>query len=241
MTPAARVALEAAVHDGTPGDVDFYRAACAGAGTVLELGCGTGRVAGALGASVTGLDIAPAPLAVAAAAGVRVLRADMRCFHLGGRFERVIIPFSGLYCLLVDSDVVRCLASAREHLTEHGRVVFDCYGADGFHAQPGEPGEGEGEFDAEDLVAEVEFDGRRWRVHERSRWWRERQRIDAHYRFECESGETFRRCIRQRYLLGAQLAGLTARAGLRLVSLAGGFEAEPWSTESPIIVAQAAR
>ena len=36
--------LYAAVHDGNAGDVEFYRQRCAGAESVLELGCGDARV-----------------------------------------------------------------------------------------------------------------------------------------------------------------------------------------------------
>ena len=40
--------LYSLVHRGTPGDVPFYREACADAGAILELGCGYGRILEAL-------------------------------------------------------------------------------------------------------------------------------------------------------------------------------------------------
>jgi hypothetical protein len=42
--------LYAAVHDGNPGDVAFYRERCADARAVLELGCGDARVLAELAA-----------------------------------------------------------------------------------------------------------------------------------------------------------------------------------------------
>ena len=56
------------LHTGSPGDVDFYTAACRGAGSVLELGCGFGRLLAPLaqaGLQVTGVDSDPAMLQLA--------------------------------------------------------------------------------------------------------------------------------------------------------------------------------
>ena len=51
--------LYALTHRGTAGDVGFYRRACAGASSVLELGCGSGRLLKRLarpGRQLVGLD-----------------------------------------------------------------------------------------------------------------------------------------------------------------------------------------
>jgi 2-polyprenyl-3-methyl-5-hydroxy-6-metoxy-1,4-benzoquinol methylase len=57
------------VHRGTEGDVAFYRQTCADARSVLELGCGYGRLLeplAELGIDVTGLERDPELLARAA-------------------------------------------------------------------------------------------------------------------------------------------------------------------------------
>src|SRR5688572_33036529 len=102
-------ALYALVHRGNPGDRAFYELATAGAGSVLELGCGYGRLLPVLtqgGARYLGIDLDPGLLALARKARralpeaqrARVtLRAeDMRSFRGAARFDRIVIPHSGL-------------------------------------------------------------------------------------------------------------------------------------------------
>src|SRR5205085_5233826 len=96
------------------GDVAFYLAlAQQGGGRVLELSCGTRRIAFVLaerGFDVTGVDISEGMLTVArrkAAEGPAVvrdrlsfMRQDMTCLDLPGRFGLVFIPFRSFQHLL---------------------------------------------------------------------------------------------------------------------------------------------
>jgi SAM-dependent methyltransferase len=118
-----------------PGEIDFYRALAAEArsngGKVLELGCGTGRVAIRLahdGVEVVGLDLSTAMLAVARekSAGIGILRwveGDMRAFELGETFHLTIVPGHGFQNLLTPEDQRACLESARRHLAPGGLLV----------------------------------------------------------------------------------------------------------------------
>jgi SAM-dependent methyltransferase len=118
-----------------PGEIDFYRALAAEArakgGKVLELGCGTGRVAIRLardGVEVVGLDLSGAMLAVARekSAGIGSLgwiEGDMRAFELGETFHLAIIPGHGFQNLLTAEDQRACLESARRHLAPGGLLV----------------------------------------------------------------------------------------------------------------------
>jgi SAM-dependent methyltransferase len=125
------------VHSGNPGDVGFYVMACSGARSVLELGCGTGRIQHALAAAghkVTGIDFDRPSLAENEATippGLRrrieLALGDMRDFDLGRTFDRVLIPYNTLYALPTDSDVVSALRSAARHLTPRGQLLFDGY------------------------------------------------------------------------------------------------------------------
>ncbi len=115
-----------------PNEIDFYRGLAAKATkdgrTVLELACGTGRVAIRLaeaGATIVGLDLSEAMLEVARTrnAGVRWVLGDMRSFDLGETFGLVIIPGHAFQNLTEADDQAACLASIRQHLDPGGRLV----------------------------------------------------------------------------------------------------------------------
>lgn len=121
-------------------DIPFYvREAAKSGGPVLELGCGTGRVALPIaqsGIDIVGLDNSDAMLE-RARSKVRLLDAgngnidlqleDMREFSLGRTFPLVIIPFRGFLALFSVEDQVRCLSSIREHLEPDGRLIFNIF------------------------------------------------------------------------------------------------------------------
>lgn len=218
--------LYALLHRGTPGDERVYLDAARGVQQMLELGCGYGRLLVPLaraGHRVTGLELDPglldlargavAGLAPAARARVTLVHGDMRDFQLGERFERVFIPFSGLYCLRSEADMIACLQRVRDHLTPDGVLVFDAYVIDAFHAHA-DPGE---EQDDGEPVARVVWRNVAYDVFETTAWDRPAQRLHVTYRYQPTGPGTPRYgTIRHRYLLTTQVAGLCARAGLRL-------------------------
>ncbi len=225
------------VHTGTPGDVEFYVRRCGGSSGVLELGCGSGRVLAALagaGIDATGIELdagmlegararlARAPAELAARA--RVLEGDMARFDLGRRFDRVIAPFSSLYCLLSRERVAACLRCVRAHLAPGGLFVFDGYVADEFHerSRPEDYPD-----DVLEEVARIEHGGERLVVYEKSRWDRPRQRVDATYVYVAGDELRHEALVRHRYLRSTQVPPLLAQAGLELVSMEGDFEGGP--------------
>lgn len=129
-----------AAHPGPlVGDVEFYRRwADQLPGPVLDLGCGTGRVAWALadkGTEVVALDRSPAMLRVAGTKAVgrpmarppRLLLGDMRDFSLEERFSLVIVPFRSFQFLL-DGDAQRsCLDAIHGHLRPGGRLILHLF------------------------------------------------------------------------------------------------------------------
>ncbi|MBI2931673.1 MAG: class I SAM-dependent methyltransferase [Planctomycetes bacterium] len=115
------------------GDVAFFLGqARRTGGPILELGCGTGRVAIPLagaGFDVTGLDLSPHMLRIARrkSAAVRFVRGSMERFRLGRRFRLILIPFRAFQHLLTPEAQRRCLMSVREHLAPGGRFIVDLF------------------------------------------------------------------------------------------------------------------
>ena len=226
------------VHRGTPGDLAYYKRVCGGAEKILELGCGYGRVLSALsglGARIVGLERNPGLLAaaerhIAALPSARernidLVLGDMRSFDLldaYGPFDRILMPYSGVYCLLSDEACEACFRSIARHLAPDAQLVLDAYVAGPFHesANPAD-------FLDESLdpVVSVEHAGAAYDVFERSRWDRESQRLDVTYEYIPRgAGEALQGALAHRYLIGSQLETLLDRGGLRLVSIRGDFE-----------------
>ncbi len=119
-----------------PGEIDFYQQLAAqtrsSGESVLEVACGTGRVAIRLaqdGVHVTGIDRSTAMLDVARGKSatmpnVRWVQADMRSFDLGTAFGLVIIPGHSFQHMLTPADQVACLACIRQHLIADGVLVI---------------------------------------------------------------------------------------------------------------------
>ncbi|MCC2670938.1 MAG: SAM-dependent methyltransferase [Armatimonadetes bacterium] len=106
-------------------------------GPVLDLACGTGRVALALGRAgydVVGLDFNPAFIQRAQAeasrasdlaGSVRFEVADARCFELPERFGLIVMMDQAFKYLLHHDDHLDCLHAIRRHLRDDGRFLVE--------------------------------------------------------------------------------------------------------------------
>ncbi len=92
---------------------------------VLELACGTGRVANTLaleGFRVTGIDNSDTVLSEArrksASQGIDVewVQADVRHFELGTTFPLIIVPCRSIAFLLAAKDLEACRSCVKKHL-----------------------------------------------------------------------------------------------------------------------------
>jgi SAM-dependent methyltransferase len=118
-----------------PGEIDFYcqmaQSSKVTSGGVLEIACGTGRVARQLaksGVDVTGLDLSPELLGVAREKSTGVQNThwvigDMRSFDLGQTFGLAIIPGHSFQFMLTPDDQVSCLECIKRHLSPDGILV----------------------------------------------------------------------------------------------------------------------
>jgi len=119
-------------------DVPFWRAqALHAGGPVLELGCGTGRIAlpaARAGASLVGIDRSAAMLARARrratrsrpAGALRLVRGDIRHFPLASRhFALVMAPYGVLQSLLSERDLAATLAEVHRVLARGGTLGLE--------------------------------------------------------------------------------------------------------------------
>ena len=126
------------VTDDIPFYVSLARQSAAKNLSVLELGCGTGRVTipiAQAGVDVTGLDSSPAMLDVARAKSAGIenvtwVEGDMADFQLDRRYGLVVIPFRSFLLLLTVAEQKACLALIREHLVEGGLLAFNIFNPD---------------------------------------------------------------------------------------------------------------
>ena len=128
------------VNDDIPFYIEYARKQ---QGTVLELGCGTGRVAMTLAAEgfdVTGLDLSKDMLDVfrKKLAGqpeinnkITLHHGNMADFCFPDSFGMIIAPFRAFQALTNDADIENCLRCVRQHLNDGGIFivnVFNPYG-----------------------------------------------------------------------------------------------------------------
>jgi SAM-dependent methyltransferase len=112
-------------------DFAFCTALARTAGSVLDLGCGTGELAAALsdGRAVTGVDPADAMIAIARGrpGGDRAtwVVGDARTLRLGRRFDLVVLTGHSFQVFLTTADQRAVLATIAAHLAPGGRFVFD--------------------------------------------------------------------------------------------------------------------
>jgi SAM-dependent methyltransferase len=196
-------------------DIPFYVAlaqkAASQGQSVLELGCGTGRVTipmAQAGAHVTGLDNAGPMLEIARrkaeSAGVKVtwVEGDMASFRLEERFGLVAIPFRSFLMLLTTERQKSCLACIREHLVDGGRLALNFFNPDPAIVEmnrASEPDGGEGQIYGP-LITRSE------------------------------------RNLRMRYVFADEMRGLLTAAGFEVEALYGWFDGRPFDDSSDEMV-----
>ena len=235
-------------------DVLFYRdAAREFDDPVLELGCGTGRIAMALaqaGNRITGLDISErmleraikkrAALRVEARERIHFVQGDMAHFDLGEKFHLVIIPFRPFQHLLEVRQQMDCLDCVRKHLATGGRLILDVFQTDAERMH-------DPVHMREVPVTEYKTtDGRQVRITERVAAFHRAEQIndvEMIYSVTHPGGRTERLVFAWplRYFFRYEVEHLLARCGFRVEALYGDFDRTPIRDESPemIFVAEA--
>lgn len=207
--------------------------------SVLELGCGTGVIASAMRAKLSGLqpgmqirvvgvDQSAAMLALARERDPAV---DWRLGDLSrapgeDRFDLVFCAFNTLQFMLRDEDLLRAFVNARKRLDEGGRFAFDLY-------QPNFPYLRIARQDS--LGRRVEHLGRQLEIREDASYHEDSRILELQWRLrdlaapeEILAATSFR--IRQ-YPAG-EILRLLDCAGLRVLERYGDLKRSPFSAES---------
>jgi ubiquinone/menaquinone biosynthesis C-methylase UbiE len=115
------------------GEIDFYRELArqtqARSQAILEVACGTGRVAIRLaqeGVKVIGADLSEEMLEIARGknAQIRWVQGDMRTLDLGQTFGLILVPGHSFQFMLTPEDQVKALETFKRHLTPDGVLVI---------------------------------------------------------------------------------------------------------------------
>ncbi len=133
LTDAAAVYDAEEIRGDELETVDFL-ARLAGAGPVLELAIGTGRIAlplAARGVRVDGIDLSPAMVeqlrAKPGGADLAVSIGDFAAVDVPGEYSLIYVVFNTMFNLLTQDDQVRCFENVAAHLTADGVFVIEAF------------------------------------------------------------------------------------------------------------------
>lgn len=213
---------------------------------VLELGCGSGRLAlqlAARGLQVVGVDNSASMLAVArektrekagdtmrqghqpAAPKPEWHLQDLRHFCLGRRFALVLLPSNNLAHLHTLADLQACLQCVLEHLADDGLLVIDYFNPSVVKLALGPAHE----FP---VLAEGPVAAPTWSVTETSAYDAATQTSAVCWRAQFEPGQTVQLHFKLRIWYPQELDALLQLNGLRLVSKFGGYQQQPFDSQA---------
>lgn len=202
--------------------VDFL-ASLAGSGLALELGIGTGRIAlplAARGVEVHGIELSKAMAARLRAKpggdGIVVTIGDFANARADGTFRLAYLVFNTIMNLTTQAAQVDCFRNVATHLEPGGRFVIEVGVPDLRRLPPGE------RF--------VVFDGREthWGIDEYDV---ANQGLISHH-FQLVDGRVEKSSGPFRYVWPAELDLMARIAGLELRERWGGWQREPFTSES---------
>lgn len=235
------------LHLGNPGDIEFYERVTRGAESVLELGCGWGRITRAFAGApcVVGLDHNAAFLEEARhspqmEATTQFLQEDIRSFDLqkydlpSTVFQKIVIPYNTLYSLGGAAGVEACFKRASQHLAPEGELWFDVYPMDALQEalMAGHLTE-----DDDEPVAVQDWEGAKVRIFENSRLDHTQQRLRVTYQALGEDDALLAEMsMVHDYLLIDELARLLTQVGLSLLGGLGDFSGTALSDDPEQVI-----
>lgn len=227
-------------HPSGNEDIGFYLRKAAEFGSpILELACGTGRVAIPLaeeGFPVYGLDLSREMLSIFEKKcrelprdtyeNITIKQGDMTNFSFNTSFKLVLIPFHSFQALLSDEEAHHCLSCVYQHLDQDGAFILNVsHLGDGFteNWQPGLESQESMEFleDGSYVTRYTVFHELDQRRHLMS--------FDNLYRISGLGTETeeYRDSLLVRYYEEEELRNLLDESGFKIVEEMGGYDGTP--------------
>jgi SAM-dependent methyltransferase len=215
---------------------------------VLEVACGSGRVLVPLvraGLDVVGIDISPHMLALARGkldatplpGSAELIHADMRTFRLDRRdFDLAIVPVKSFAYLTEAADQLRCLESISAHVRPGGVLAMDL-----MHPLPEWTSAPRGSMrdDLLEHVAEQGFTLSRIESVVSTDLAKQIRVIRSIYETVDDTGKVLDKRFVEwpyRWVHRFEAEHLLHRAGFSVEAVYGGYQGEPFTSESPAMV-----
>lgn len=224
------------LDNGWSADNELCRRMASEARSVLDLGCGTGRLAAALaegGRIVVGADPAAAMLDVArqrpGGEKVEWVEADARSLRLNRRFDLIVLTGHAFQVFLTPEDQAAVLKTIALHLNPRGRFIFDSRNPAAEEWRGWVPGVSDWTL-AHPSFGKVEA----WNdmTHDAASGI---VTYETHYRV-VETGRHLMASSQIRFTPKEELEDLIAGAGLQVTRWLGDWQESPWTPESKEII-----
>ena len=234
----------------TPHDLPFYLEEARNRSPVLDLACGTGRLAipiARAGVAVVGLDASPEMLDVARRKAadlphLQLVQGRIETFDLQRQFGLIVLALSSFYCLTSVEAQERALHNMRRHLRPGGRLAMDMFVPSVAHV--GKPLTDHEAADASRLVARLSdpVTGNAHLVWETAHHIPNEQVYEVNRAIHTYDGQGrltgdvryFR--LTDRYVHRFEMQHLLRLCGFKIVDLYGGFTREPFAASSTRMV-----
>lgn len=219
---------------GSSDETEFYASWTPSGGSILELACGTGRLAIPLaerGYTVTGLDTSEAMLAAARSKAdassvcLTLILGDMRDFAFDMPFDLVFLPNNSLGHLHALSGIRACFASVLRHLPPPGRFIVDMF-SPSLPLLLREPGR------HYPLFEHTRADGKTVTVSETVSYDAATQILHALWHYQTDGEPADVRPLDLRLFFPQELDALLTLSGFQIEAKYGGFDRVPFSSTS---------
>ncbi len=228
-------------------DVDFFvEIAREANGSVLEVGCGTGRVlipTARAGVEIVGFDASASMLSLCreklsqepeeVQARAEILQADMREFDLGREFALVTTPFRPFQHLTAVKDQMASLACVHRHLVNGGRFILDIFNPD-LSRLTDEKYLNEWEEEPEVEMPDGRTMIRRARVVSRDLFSQVQEvELAHHIKYPDGHEEAMAQRFPLRYFFRYEVEHLLARAGFEVEHVYADYDRSPYGSQYP--------